>query len=280
MEAIAQSVFRSADDFDSTSIHNAMTRNTAFPVVVIGLYLLMVKFGPQLMESRRPFQIKGLLVVWNALLATFSMAGCSVIVPHLYQVLYAKGAHYTLCTHGKDWFMNGTVGFWVMLFLFSKFPEMIDTCFLVIEKKPVIFLHWFHHATVAMFCWHSYVNGIPAGFYFMAMNYTIHSIMYTYYFLMCTPLRRFVRPIAPLITSLQIAQMFAGIAIESVSVMLLSDDTCYINTTNLILGATIYAAYFVLFIKFFVDVFLRKKRSKPASSSSSLSTAVKCHKEG
>ena len=175
--------------------------------------------------------------------------------------------------------MSGIVGYFSTLFILSKFPEMIDTCFLVIEKKPVIFLHWFHHATVAMFCWHSYMNGVPTTTYFMSMNYVVHSIMYTYYFLMCTPLRRFVRPIAPLITSLQIVQMFAGIAIESVSVMLLSDDTCYINTTNLIMGVAIYAAYFVLFIKFFVDVFLRKKRSKPASSSSPLSTAVKSHSE-
>ena len=278
MEAI-ESVFRNPDDFDSTSIHSAMTRNTAFPFIVIGLYLLMVKFGPQFMESRRPFQIKGILLAWNALLATFSMVGCIATTPRLIQVVYTKGAHYTLCTQEKDWYMNGTVGFWVMLFILSKFPEMIDTCFLVIEKKPVIFLHWFHHATVAMFCWHSYIHRIPTGFYFMAMNYFIHSVMYSYYFLMCTPLRRFVRPIAPLITSLQIAQMFFGIAIESVSAMLLSDDTCFINTTNLMLGGAIYAAYFVLFIKFFVDVFLRKKRSKLVSSSSSLSTAVKSHSE-
>ena len=31
--------------------------------------------------------------------------------------------------------------------LISKIPELVDTAFLVIQKKPVIFLHWFHHVT-------------------------------------------------------------------------------------------------------------------------------------
>ena len=45
---------------------------------------------------------------------------------------------------------------WVSFFIFSKIPELVDTVFLVLQKKPVIFLHWFHHVTVLLYCWHAY----------------------------------------------------------------------------------------------------------------------------
>ena len=43
----------------------------------------------------------------------------------------------------------------------------------------VIFLHWFHHVTVLLYCWHAY-TATPAatGLWFAAMNYTVHSVMY------------------------------------------------------------------------------------------------------
>ena len=49
------------------------------------------------------------------------------------------------------------------LFIFSKLPELFDTAFLVLQKKKVIFLHWFHHTTVLLYCWHAYHNRIGPG---------------------------------------------------------------------------------------------------------------------
>jgi hypothetical protein len=70
------------------------------------------------------------------------------------------------------------------LFIYSKIPELLDTIFMVMRGKPVIFLHWFHHVTVLMYCWHSFHVMIGPGVWFAAMNYSVHSVMYFYFF--CT----------------------------------------------------------------------------------------------
>jgi len=45
------------------------------------------------------------------------------------------------------------------------------------------FLHWYHHITVLLFCWHSYAVTSSTGLYFVAMNFSVHAVMYGYYYL-------------------------------------------------------------------------------------------------
>ena len=99
---------------------------------------------------------------WNLLLSLFSFAGVCRTVPYLLYHLNKEGFYYTTCQDSKDWFLRhdepNPVGFWVTLFIYSKIPELLDTVFLVLQKKDVIFLHWFHHVTVLLYCWHAFAN--------------------------------------------------------------------------------------------------------------------------
>ena len=45
------------------------------------------------------------------------------------------------------------------------------------QRKKVIFLHWFHHTTVLLYCWHAFHHEIAPGIWFAAMNYGVHMIM-------------------------------------------------------------------------------------------------------
>ncbi|CAN0512742.1 unnamed protein product [Discosporangium mesarthrocarpum] len=56
----------------------------------------------------------------------------------------------------------------------QQIPELGDTFFIVLRKKPLIFLHWYHHVTVLLYCWHSYYEQTTYGLYFICMNYTVH----------------------------------------------------------------------------------------------------------
>ena len=126
----------------------------------------------------KPFGLKGPLAVWNLLLALFSFVGFLRTAPHLINFLSRNGFYASVCIPAETNYGNGAVGLWTMLFIWSKVPELFDTAFVILRRKPLLFLHWYHHATVLMYCWHSYATGSSAGLYFIAMNYGVHALMY------------------------------------------------------------------------------------------------------
>ena len=66
------------------------------------------------------------------------------------------GLESLLVTKASYSFGSGSCGLWVALFIYSKVPELIDTLFLILRSREVIFLHWYHHITVLLFCFQSY----------------------------------------------------------------------------------------------------------------------------
>jgi elongation of very long chain fatty acids protein 6 len=36
----------------------------------------------------------------------------------------------------------------------SKVPETVDTLFIVLRRQELIFLHWYHHASVLIYCFY------------------------------------------------------------------------------------------------------------------------------
>lgn len=75
-------------------------------------------------------------------------------------------------------FTKGVVGFWNWLFTISKLCELFDTVFVVLRKKPLMFLHWYHHILTLFYVFYSYPR--PTGFsrWGVNMNYFVHAVMY------------------------------------------------------------------------------------------------------
>jgi len=147
------------------------------------------------------------------------------------------------------------------MFIFSKIPELVDTVFLVLQKKEVIFLHWFHHVTVLMYCWHAYITPTATGLWFASINYSVHSIMYFYYFcsILGGPLRTLSRPVAPLITLVQLIQMVVGAGVTLLAAARHEADpkSCVVDPVNYRCGLAMYLSYLVLFGMLFYNHYLR-----------------------
>jgi hypothetical protein len=42
---------------------------------------------------------------------------------------------------------------WLFFFNVSKLFEFVDTVFIVLRKRPLMFLHYYHHIVTLGFCW-------------------------------------------------------------------------------------------------------------------------------
>ena len=156
---------------------------------------------------------------------------------------------------------SGAVGMWSMLFVFSKVMELLDTVFLVLNKKKLVFLHWYHHLTVLILSWHAYLTRSPISLHVMVMNYSIHAVMYGYYFL--RSIDKWPQWLSPqFITMAQIVQMIFGSVLSLMGIFYkwYDKEECHARLSNLILATVIYSSYLYLFAQFFLQRFAKSKK--------------------
>merc|ERR1740138_810064 len=250
------------ETFDTHGAIEWAREHADVPIFAICVYLAIIFYVPDLMKDREPFNLRQVWSFWNLLLSVFSILGASRTLPHLALHLYKHGFIYTVCQEPESWYLRDSCGLWVTLFIFSKVPELMDTVFLVFQKKPVIFLHWFHHVTVLLYCWHAFISGTAPGLWFATVNYCVHSIMYFYYFMSISggAFRTYARPLAPFITTFQLLQMVVGMGVTASSAWQHSKDpsSCTVNPMNYRLGLAMYSSYFVLFASLYYNLYLAK----------------------
>lgn len=230
----------------------------AHPLVPIGaclLYGLLMVAGQAYFRTREPLRARTSLAAWNLFLALFSLVGMLRTFPQLVHNLATLTLRENLCANPQATYGSGSTGLWVQLFILSKFPELIDTVFIIVNKKKLIFLHWYHHITVLLYCWHSYVTKSPPGIFFVVMNYTVHASMYGYYFLMAIRARpRWLNPM--IVTTMQISQMVVGVAVTLLgfyySARAADHQSCRIKRENNTAAFVMYGSYLFLFLQFFV----------------------------
>ena len=186
------------------------------PIGFCVLYMLMLVALPRIMADRKPLSLRPLAIAWNFGLSAFSAVGAYHCIPHLLfgpSGLFSHGIYESVCSHPGAYGAN-IVGRWVGYFaLYSKVAELLDTFFLLVRKRPIIVLHWYHHLSVLLFCWHAYSARIGTGLWFATMNYSVHTLMYFYFGLtQCGDAgRKLARKAAIFITTLQLTQMVGGI---------------------------------------------------------------------
>eukprot|EP00469_Lotharella_globosa_P000402 CAMPEP_0167796720 /NCGR_PEP_ID=MMETSP0111_2-20121227/15215_1 /TAXON_ID=91324 /ORGANISM="Lotharella globosa, Strain CCCM811" /LENGTH=326 /DNA_ID=CAMNT_0007690665 /DNA_START=53 /DNA_END=1033 /DNA_ORIENTATION=+ len=232
------------------------------PIFVVSAYMFIIFVAPGwLITEGKPMRKR--FSLWNLLLAVFSFIGASRVVPVLFKAFMTKGFRYTVCEDPQNWYLDGPPGLWTFLFIYSKIPELMDTVFLVLKRPeaPVRFLHWFHHLTVLLYCWHAYHHKIAPGIWFASMNFCVHSVMYFYYMFMVAGMKWVVRPFAQFITIIQILQMVVGIVVTATSAyyhVTEGDEGCSVNGPNYRMGLAMYCSYCMLFVKLFMDKYKPK----------------------
>ncbi|XP_038052975.1 elongation of very long chain fatty acids protein 6-like [Patiria miniata] len=253
--------FSFEEDFDAVSCTDVLKEYRVWIIPISIVYVLLVFAGRRWMQDRPAYRLKGPLILWNILLGGFSLIGAWRIVPVFSKALFYNGWHSTVCDN--VYYHKDFLGIWGLLFTLSKIPELGDTLFIVLRKQKLIFLHWYHHATVPLFVFAVYSELGAPGVWFTAMNYFVHGLMYPYYGIRAVGFR-LPKVVAMAITSLQIFQMIMGnILVGYAAVMRLSGVTCQIDQRQLTLAVILYFSYLLLFGNFFYTSYFGSKRAAP-----------------
>ncbi|XP_075979155.1 very long chain fatty acid elongase 4-like isoform X2 [Anticarsia gemmatalis] len=162
--------------------------SSPYPILlVVTSYLYFVlKWGPNYMKSREPYNLRNWLVGYNALqvIVTFVtfVVGSSM--------LWKQGLWPTTCHVDRDMEKRLRLVDGSHYYFLTKVVELVDTVFFVLRKKQrqVSFLHVYHHTIMVMATWliTKYARNDTVLF-LGVINSLVHVIMYAYYGLSAFP---------------------------------------------------------------------------------------------
>eukprot|EP01080_Neovahlkampfia_damariscottae_P012145 gene12145-5636_t len=229
------------------------------PFASVTVYFLVVMILPKIWGKRVLPGIKFILTIWNGFLALLSIAMFLGISYRWFTLVGEIGLEETVCS--ADVWKQGDIVFWTYVFAISKYIELFDTLWLILNGKPVPFLHWWHHITVLLFTWYSGVWYLTIGFIFAFVNALVHSFMYTYYFLMAIG----IKPSwAKALTLGQISQMVVGIVVNGwfyyKTFALKGECHCLRPDLLTIACAIMYGSYLFLFTRFYFQRYTKEKK--------------------
>ncbi|OXA43623.1 elongation of very long chain fatty acids protein 6 [Folsomia candida] len=158
---------------------NVMVDYWQFPFVVCVVYLTTV-FGMEgWMRGRTPFKLKRFLVCWNVTMALLNLFGFVRQMQELVPILAKPdGFHRSLCIREE---LNLPTAFWGLFFCLSKYLFLGDTILIVLTKKPLLFIYWYHHAIAIIVPWMIFPDSEPICRHIGGSNFFVLFCMYSYF---------------------------------------------------------------------------------------------------
>lgn len=213
-------------------------------LVAISAYYPIVRWGQRRMARRTAFDLKVPLFAWNVFM---SLASAYVAVRLVLE--FDPFSHeFRVCDQSV---MTKPAAWFILLFNVTKPIEWVDTLFLVLRKRRVIFLHWIHHLVTALYCLHATIYSGTAdttGVQFATMNVIVHAIMYAYYAITCVTRNQKLLYVQYYINGIQALQMVAGL-IAIVRSTLMCPRTLELNWHGMAFAALMYTFYAYMFIR-------------------------------
>ncbi|NXA69002.1 ELOV6 protein, partial [Mohoua ochrocephala] len=225
--------------------------------IIAFIYLILV-FGIQhFMKDRRPFNLRAPLTLWSFSLTLFSFIAACRVWKQMAFLLLTKGFKQSVCS--QSFFTHPVSKLWIYLFVLSKFVELGDTLFIVLRKKKLIFVHWYHHLVTMIVCWLAYKDMAAGLGWNAALNLSIHCLTYGYYTVTAMGIK-VPTSIAMFVTTSQMVQM-TGFVIMNVFIAFWKDDKlCQMKLPLFFLSSGLYITLLALFFNFFIKTYLSSTR--------------------
>ncbi|ODM97553.1 Elongation of very long chain fatty acids protein 6 [Orchesella cincta] len=221
------------------------------------LYIAAIFCIQNYMKNRPAFELKRSLFWWNLTIGILSMVGFVRTLPGFLTVLTKGGFYNSICV--KDGFDIPT-GYWCVAFTISKYVELGDTIFIVLRKRPLIFLQWYHHVITLIAVWLTGPLVEPISRWYVVLNCMVHALMYPYFSLRAVNVKVPVY-VANIITTLQFSQMLIGFSVNMTSWYLRHNGyDCARDPLSINVFAFVYGSFILLFGKLFYDSVIKSGR--------------------
>lgn len=255
------------DKFDFVHNDPSVPYTSLQPVLAtIATYYVVIFGGREVMKALPIIRINLVFQLHNLFLTTLSLTLLVLLVEQLLPILAREGLMYAICNSGS--WTQPIVTLYYLNYL-TKFYELLDTVFLVLRKKPLTFLHTFHHGATALLCYTQLVGHTSVSWVPIVLNLFVHVVMYWYYFLAALKIRVWWKE---WVTRLQIIQFiidlffvyFASYTYFTYNYwpFMPNMGNCAGEEFAAIAGCAILTSYLFLFIGFYIRVYSKSKQPK------------------
>ncbi|CAL8091674.1 unnamed protein product [Orchesella dallaii] len=224
----------------------------------VGAVYILAIFGIQrLMKNRPAFELKYPLFMWNLTIGLLTIIGFIRVLPGFLRVINEQnGLYNSICLRSG---LDIPTAYWTVAFTLSKFVELGDTIFIVLRKRPLVFLQWYHHLTALIVTWLTAPLAEPAVRFCAVLNIGVHSLMYPYFALKAIGVK-VPTYIANIITTLQLGQMLVGLAVNVTSWYLqYTGYNCPRHPLSIKVFCFVYGSFILMFGKLFYDLVIKSK---------------------
>lgn len=227
-------------------------------ITILAMYLIFIYYlGPKLMENRKPFKLKGLMMFYN----TIQIIGSGTVGIYGYYWTYHQNHFKFRCQEAN--FSASEQGYKEFIATYSyfilKILDLSDTIFFVLRKKnaQISILHVYHHVImfVIMFIGSKY---IPAGHLTLIgiINCFVHVVMYFYYLVSSVSSKLIWWK--KYLTQIQILQ-FTAVQLHALNALLRND--CKYPKSLLSLTLLINFTITLFFCNFYYHAYIKKKKN-------------------
>ncbi|KAI9723048.1 MAG: hypothetical protein M1812_001497 [Candelaria pacifica] len=253
-----------AEDFRFVPGQTPMSTFRATAAVLVAYYLVVFG-GREFMKNRPAYQINALFKIHNLYLTIISGVLLVLFIEQLLPTVWRHGIFYAICDKNGGW-TKPLVTLYYLNYV-TKYIELIDTVFLFLKKKPLTFLHTYHHGATALLCYTQLIGLTSVSWVPITLNLMVHVVMYWYYFQSARGIRIWWKE---WITRLQIAQFVIDLGFVYFASYTYFTSTYFHDMPNYgkcageefaaFAGMGILSSYLLLFISFYLATYKKSGR--------------------
>ncbi|GAN10785.1 fatty acid elongase [Mucor ambiguus] len=260
-------VGQSAKDF--YFVQGVTPLSTLHEVIIGCITYVIVIFGGQfLLSNASPVKCKMLNQIHNAFLTIVSFVLLVLLIEQLVPSLVNRGLYYAICSE-EAWTQELELLYYLNYLV--KYYELIDTVFLVVKKKKLEFLHYFHHSMTMALCYTQLVGKTTVSWVPIVLNLTVHVLMYYYYFRTASGAKIWWKQY---LTTMQIIQFIIDLIViytctysyyaYTYTSFMPNFGDCAGTESAAAFGCAILTSYLFLFINFYRITYNKKKAAAAA----------------